>query len=650
MSDLAEIRNYSVTDEQPDTPYGTFGMLYAHEDAYIAPWGTWQRQHELRRLAYNMHNTLVVGALTNLIRRIKQVPWELVGGRNLTLRYQSILQNAEYGQGWDAFLSRVLFDFLTLDHGAFVQVVGVGAADTPLTGAALGITALDGLRCYPTGNDEYPVYYQSARTGKLHKLHYTRVYRLVDQPSPDPDYRGMGLSAMSRSLAIAEREGLVSRYIGQSLNDMPTKGMLAISGLRNQQFSDVMDRYEQSRQAKHQDVFRNLVRFDSVDPENPISIEYVPFSTDPAGFDWIKYTENDVYQLALAIGDDPTEIWPLMGQGLGTGTQSKVLNAKGKARIFGDILTMLERMLNIAILPRSLEFKFKPKDTEQAKEDAESAQLWGTLIGDLVTKGVLTVDEGRLALANTISAYADVLLDEAGQVRVPDDDVDKPPVVTAEGTTELDTPPASANDDDFTIANDAKVVKAIQATRLNFEDAFTALLADAMQEQVDRRTFARRARAMVSRGVRQAFLDGLEEGGVFRGDLSDEDTATIQRLTAQQSVYVTNLGAALFRQDDVTPAMASQKPSMWFNKSVYPAYDAGRMSADRNGYYEWSLGRTEKHCSTCLALNGQVHRLKDYTRRDLVPKSSVLECGGWQCDCKLNKRTGVRARGRLPRT
>ena len=63
--------------------------------------------------------------------------------------------------------------------------------------------------------------------------------------------------------------------------------------------------------------------------------------------------------------------------------------------------------------------------------------------------------------------------------------------------------------------------------------------------------------------------------------------------------------------------------------------------------YEWVLGRTEEHCSSCLTANGQRHRLRDWHRAGIIPRGDLLICGaGGFCDCNLVKTT-EKARGRL---
>src|SRR5690606_15302107 len=106
------------------------------------------------------------------------------------------------------------------------------------------------------------------------------------------------------------------------------------------------------------------------------------------------------------------------------------------------------------------------------------------------------------------------------------------------------------------------------------------------------------------------------------------------------------LGDKLFSDQGVTDGQAEHKPEMWFNKSLMPFYNAGRLSADQNGMYGWAMGDTEEHCASCLAADGQKHRLKEWFESGVVPQSDQLECHGFECKCQLYRTKG-RASGSL---
>ena len=192
-------------------------------------------------------------------------------------------------------------------------------------------------------------------------------------------------------------------------------------------------------------------------------------------------------------------------------------------------------------------------------------------------------------------------------------------------------------------------VRVIQATRLLFEGEFADILLEARKGNINRRRWAMLTRDLIRRWGRQAYRDGLQDGGVDPDELSDDDGEEISRLIRAQSQYVTRLGEEVFRA--ITDGQAEGKPAMWFNRSIQPFYDAGLLSADANGMYEWVLGPTVEHCRTCLGASTQRHRLKSWHKNGILPQNTghrEMICGGFNCKCRLVRVNG-RARGRLDR-
>lgn len=195
----------------------------------------------------------------------------------------------------------------------------------------------------------------------------------------------------------------------------------------------------------------------------------------------------------------------------------------------------------------------------------------------------------------------------------------------------------------FVEARERLATKAIQATQLDFEGRFESILIQARDGSIDRRSFGATVRYLLNSFGQKAYADGLTDGGVDAAELDEADRGTIATMLADQSQYVTELGAILFKGDGITDFEAADKPTLWFNKAISPMYQAGLLSADSNSIYEWVYGDTD-HCDSCLKLNGQRHRLRSYKARGLMPHSSELDCGGWLCKCKLVRSRG-KARG-----
>lgn len=197
--------------------------------------------------------------------------------------------------------------------------------------------------------------------------------------------------------------------------------------------------------------------------------------------------------------------------------------------------------------------------------------------------------------------------------------------------------------------------KAVQATRVDFEDGFQAILNDALAGKTKRSRWSTLTRSLISTSINKAYRDGLADGGVLDEPDADEQAA-IDRMIADQSAYVTNLGNTLFKSEDmISEDMAAQKPAMWWNGSIAPAYSAGLLSADANSMFTWQLGNTEKHCEAeggkwgCANLAGTTKRYKTWDKLKLIAGTVGQDttCGGYKCDCKLKRKAAKSSPGVL---
>jgi hypothetical protein len=339
--------------------------------------------------------------------------------------------------------------------------------------------------------------------------------------------------------------------------------------------------------------------------------------------------------------------------------------------MFGRFLQMVTRFINYKVLPPGLEFQFKFKDSEEDQEQATTAKVWVDIAN---SANFLSDEEKRNLLAAQVEAIRDVITDDDGEViALPDDDpkTDEQEIIAPDDNplaTVSDQPDVQANVQDTdnpagrgnvnggangTVPferkssdgnrglvldgrHDSHVArKDYPATKEAFVSEVAAHIEDAASGVITPAAFAIRTRASLAKYGRAAYLDGLEVGGVEETTLEGDDSDAYASILADQSAYVTDArrGITEFTGD------ADSRAQMWGNKSLQPFYDAGVMSADKNGLYEWVYGDTE-HCDDCLRLNGQKHRMKDWVEEDWLPKSDRLECNGFRCACELKKTTG----------
>lgn len=184
--------------------------------------------------------------------------------------------------------------------------------------------------------------------------------------------------------------------------------------------------------------------------------------------------------------------------------------------------------------------------------------------------------------------------------------------------------------------------KRYEITRPRFEDDFNQLLAAARVEDIDRREWGQRLRTLLRKYGEMAYRDGLNDGGVNideQAPLAREDVLNIKVLAADQSQYVTNFGARLFKEGGITDAQADLKPTQWWNGSIQPFYDQGRLSADKNAMMEFGGDDGEESCEDCQRLKGQVHRYYEWVERGYNPPyGENLACsGGKLCEHTLVK-------------
>lgn len=667
--ELSQIQRQSV-QVLPDVKKGITPDFFAYTQRgyFLEAYGSRWREQQLRSASRNEYLWMTQGAFAGIGKHIASTSWEikgpdqtsdatkeyyrqcakalrvkLPGKQPVDIEYwQEIVRQAQFGRGYTSFIKMLVLDYLRQDGGAYIEIISPGAPDKAPTGAVMGLAYLDSLRCVPTGDPKYPVIYYDKK-GKLHQMHHARVVQLLDMPDGDEDHPGYGLCALSRTISIANRQVLMGKYIDSSLDDKPKPGIMVAQGMLQSTRERMLAMYREDQSRDEQPPWGKTMWAFGMDKDTPVSLTPIEFSEAPEKFDFKTYTELDINAMALGIGVDVQELWQLTAAGLGSGAQSEILHQKARGKLLGDLLTSLERALN-DILPEDYTFEYKRRDAQEELEAAQNAQAWAVAVSSMQSS--LSMDEQRILLANTVEQYREAVTDEKGEIKRRDDlDVQQPADITAADDTALVQQPAEKPTEKTPPKSEPSETKAYQSTLLDFEGDFEGLVSTALKGDMPRSRFAIVSRALLKKYGRQSMLDGLKDGGIETDELDNDDMATFTVWIAQNSAYLSDFADRIYKTDtSMTPAARAEA---WGNKSLRDIYQKGMVSADANGMYEWVIGKTEKHCPTCLQLNGQRHRVKDYAAREFLPGSDKLECHGDYCDCKLKKVKG-RGKGRWP--
>jgi 2'-5' RNA ligase/phage portal protein BeeE len=191
----------------------------------------------------------------------------------------------------------------------------------------------------------------------------------------------------------------------------------------------------------------------------------------------------------------------------------------------------------------------------------------------------------------------------------------------------------------------------------SIEDAFKREFADeldvARHGEVTKRRYINILTKMFDRFSGLLWDAGLEDGGVDPSEKTAEDEQKRLSMLAAQRRYITEFADTVFtregdKESGVSEAQAVHKPLQWWTKSMLPIYYAALERAGGDPMMRWRMDPRKENCRTCFALDGQVHRYSDFTKRNFLPSSLALECGkGGNCGCSLEPAPGEKASGRL---
>jgi len=642
MPDLAQQHTIQVlpTATTNGMTTGLSSWVSSARSDVLPAYGSRDRERALRDYDRHDYASLWRGAVAGLVNRTVSAAWELKTEQSLAIdawlsgHYHDVLTNANFGDGWGAFVASVFRAFLRHDTGAFIEIIAGGDPLTPVTGPVYGLAALDTLNCFPTGDPEFPVWYRDAGGG-VHKLHETRVYQIVDQPDGDARYPGWGHCALSRAIAVVERDILINRYMRSRLDDEPPPGIAIYTGLTEATRQRAVEQYLRERSRDERSMWGRTLSLFSLDTANKITVDFVPFSQAPDNFNVREQTELMVNELALALGVDKLDLWEITSSGLGSGQQAAVMAAKSKGRTFGAFISALERFINL-VLPDSMEFAFTVPDAQEDADRAMIAQTYANVAS--IVRDTLSPDERRRMLANQVPAIADAITDAAGDVQRYDDvrDQTRPDEAVSDAVPATAVPAAPDNP---LMSAFAEAAKDFASTGAAFKDAMAGLFERAGTLRPAQLATLMRARLRVY-GER-AYLDGMEAGGARRS-LGRDGTRALTDWLAQQQQYIEAFSVP-------GEGAAGSRAQLWVNKSLREIYFSGLAAADSARLYTWRLGNTVEHCTDCLTFNGTTKTAQEWIDTGKLPGSSALECEGYRCDCFLEAEAGASPTTPAPR-
>lgn len=416
------------------------------QEGEIPAWWSQARDIELRQFWKLPGNDILQGAIASMLMKFGAMNWVLTGRQSpnpanpipgtVDFHQPILAEQAEFGKGWNVLLAKTLTDFFTVDKCAFWELLGEGEPDEPIQPpGVLGIAHLDSILCQLTGDPTFPVLFNNPKTNKAHKLHASRVVHMVDMPAPNEVMYETGFCAVSRVIASSQILLKLARYKNEKLSDLPEAGLLLLNNIMPPQWEDVKANHSRERRRLGEELWNSIMVLIGLDPAQPVSAEFISFADVPDAFDELQTTNIYANIVALAFGVDVREFWPLSAGPLGTAAETLIQHQKARGKGVGNVISMLERVINWHILPNSVDFFFDFANDEEDRLQSEIDKVRTETImdmwkpptrdqGELGFRAPVSPEEIRQMLADNVSYFKEDFLkvDTTEEVSVTDTD------------------------------------------------------------------------------------------------------------------------------------------------------------------------------------------------------------------------------------
>lgn len=339
-----------------------------------------------------------------------------------TKRAQALLLGAQAGHGtpgWVPFVEKQLRDFLTCDNGSFIEIV---RATSAAGSRIIGLTHLDSLRCRRTGDPDVPVLYRD-RMGREHEMRNHQVLLFSDMPDSGDTYYGVGLCAASRSYLAISKQAAVERYVYEKVSGNRALAFHFVQNVTPKQLDSAIKTAEAAQMQKGIVTYMGAIVV-PVMGDNNISVVTVPLAELPDGFDPKQVLEDSLLAYASNIGMALQDLKPLSGQGLGTGTQTVILDEAADEGGLAAWDKQLTHAFNEYVLPESTTFALT--NTHDVRDQAAKANVASTRANERSVR--IQSGEISTAMARQIAVDAGDLApelipqDETGAAVLDDDD------------------------------------------------------------------------------------------------------------------------------------------------------------------------------------------------------------------------------------
>lgn len=379
-ADVQQVLDRSVVEPAPASllPASSGWLLFLTQvapDAFPV-WGSDVKRRDQMLRDFITKESFFASALATVQARNAAMRWTVKGSpRTMEVCKQMLLQ-ANFGAGWEAFISALTEDLSCQDSGAFVATPHASdSEDSPV----IGIHTLDAARCWPTGNPDFPVIYLD-RLGKYHQLRPFEIFQLLElAAAPEsgalgPLYR-LQRCALTRFLETAQRMRNQAIYMKEKTGGRFQRQIHLVQGVPSQKIEDAIKVVEEEANAQGLSRFIKQTIVGGVDADTPVDVKTIQLAGLPDGFNEKEWMGIYYTAVAMAFLTDVQEFAPLPGSNLGTSTQSEMLHQKSTGRGPALFRNIIANLINWHVFPDKVEFVWEERDIQAEREEAEAFKL-----------------------------------------------------------------------------------------------------------------------------------------------------------------------------------------------------------------------------------------------------------------------------------
>ena len=388
------------TIDAPDEELAGFGVVAVLAKAGEMAPAWWSRSRDIFLSRFWKQSNHLSLALYNAQSKLAGIPFVIEARDSSVIKHVEMAEQvttsldiaSQFGDGIEVALERFYEDLLTQDNGAFLEILQSGdePRDGPISSVPFAVIHRDSQRCIRTGNADYPVLYQM-NDGSLFKLHWTRVIHMSQMSSSRSTRYGVGFSAISRAIDIAQTAVDVIRYKQERLGSRPPNQILLGKGIPAKSIMKAMRMAETQMDNRGLAMYSRTIAIGSEEPDidlTAINLNHL----DP--FDEKTSIQLAMFGIAAAFGLDVTEIWPVAGAG-GSEAGAKMQNMRARGKLPAQVTAHLAKQFNYKFLPPYLKMRFDFRDDEEDQQRAVISDIRGRRRERDIGTGVLNTRTAR---------------------------------------------------------------------------------------------------------------------------------------------------------------------------------------------------------------------------------------------------------------